>query len=139
FPAARMRPRSSGKVPNDTTEPATRTAEEPTMRYRYTEAERAAFDIVRAIRVGDADADMAEALGADRLAARAPSDEVVRRLYDRAADHGHEGLVMLTSALGRLALAGLTALAHAQQRSVDDLLADYEAHLTTDRTFDDEP
>ncbi|MEY9212072.1 hypothetical protein NI17_007380 [Thermobifida halotolerans] len=109
------------------------------MPYRYTEAERAAFSIVRAIRVGDADADMAEVLGADRMAARAPSDEVVRQLYDRAADHGHEGLVMLTSALGRLALASLTALAHAQQRSVDDLLSDYEAHLAADRDDGDDP
>src|SRR5690606_6400473 len=101
------------------------------MRYRYSEAERAAFDIVRAIRVGDADADMAEALGADRLAARAPSDEVIRLRYDRAADHGHEGLLMLTTALARPALASLTAQAHAQPRNPDDRLADYETHLTT--------
>ena len=105
------------------------------MRYRYSEAERAAFDIVRAIRVGDADADMAEALGADRLAARAPSDEVIRLRYDRAADHGHEGLLMLTTALARLALASLTALAQAQHRNLDDLLDDYETHLNTVRSF----
>lgn len=105
------------------------------MRYRYSEAERAAFDIMRAIRVGDADADMAEALGADRLAARAPSDEVIRLRYDRAADHGHEGLLMLTTALARLALASLTALAQAQHRNLDDLLDDYETHLNTGRSF----